>query len=89
MKFNTMYSLSTAPNRRQRNYIHSDTTISPSNSGARAAQSNHTQGHSRGQHHLQHQVPYVPHQGHYQRGSNYDDSHQSRYNNNGGKARPH
>ncbi|XP_033624638.1 leucine-rich repeat-containing protein 9-like [Asterias rubens] len=79
-----------APNRRQRNYVHSDTNISPSNGGTRAGQTNPTQaGHQRGQYQLQHQVPYVPHQGHYQRGSNHDEAHQTRYNNSGGKGRPH
>ncbi|XP_022094850.1 leucine-rich repeat-containing protein 9-like [Acanthaster planci] len=61
-----------APNRRQRS-VPSDTTMSPTTSGVRAVLSSHIQGHSRTQYQPQHQVPYVPHQGHYQGGASRDD----------------
>ncbi|XP_038075835.1 leucine-rich repeat-containing protein 9-like [Patiria miniata] len=78
-----------APNRRQRS-VHSDTTVSANINGNRAAQSSHAQGHSRTQYQLQHQVPYVPHQGHYQGATTYEDGLQSKYcQNNGGKGLPH
>ena len=82
-----VFSLPLAPNRRQRS-MQSDTMVSPSANGVRAVLSSHIQGHSRTQYQPQHQVPYVPHQSHYQGGTSFDDGLISKYSH-GSKGHPH